>query len=922
MEDQERESSVGGVDIEAWRHRFAEMGDSQGLSTREAAAVLGLSERTIRRAIRSGALEASKEETAYRIDRESLARFAARTARTPGPRPLARIVTFPSGIETAPLPQPLSSFIGRGADVAAVLALLEEPAARLITLTGPGGIGKTRLSLAAASALNQDRFPDGIAFVPLADIHSPHMIMPAIAQALGLRPAQLRSFLRRKRLLLLLDNFEHLLAAGPEVAVLLTEEPQITALVTSRAPLRVTGEREWPVQPMSVAGDGASVAELLASDAGRLFVERAREHDRSFSVDAESAPLIAAACARLDGLPLAIELAAARVTVLTPQELNSRLERRLPLLTRSARNAPARHSTMRDAIAWSYDLLAPSAQRGFQRLAVFSGGFTLDSAESVGGDGLTALGGDDGSAVLGGGGPTGLRRKGGESGQRVSRHEAPNSLVLSAASPPKGVSPSPPERSDSPSVLDATADLLEQGLLIAETGLDGTRRFRMLETIREFGQEQLAAAGAEEEVRARHAQYFLALSRRLRPLASTQATQAPFDVLATEYANLLEALAWLDAHGPAPDFIALVADLCEFWYTSSLSREASDWVERAIHLQVLDHASPLDQGRLLVGYGAVLLEQGDFAQAEPLLEQGLRLLRDAGDPLYISRALVLSGGVLIINGRYAEAEAPLSEALAHAEELADPNLRAAAAGRAIGNLCCAARAQGDFARAKAYSEEALRLFAGKPFDGFIASALVDLGSVALDVGDYELAIGRLLEGISLIGEHRDMRQVADALSLIGCVASAWSEPRAALLIFGAADALRERVGGAMVWPADIAAVERSLAALRESLGEQAVEETFAAGRALSRDDAVAIAAGLTPPQASQRSDAARAPHALTRRERDVLRLMAEHKSDRAIAEALFLSLRTVNWHVRAILAKLEATSRGDAVTRARGRGLL
>jgi DNA-binding CsgD family transcriptional regulator len=406
----------------------------------------------------------------------------------------------------------------------------------------------------------------------------------------------------------------------------------------------------------------------------------------------------------------------------------------------------------------------------------------------------------------------------------------------------------------------------------------------------------------------------------LRPLASAQATQAPFDTLATEYANLLEALAWLDAHGPAADFVALVADLCEFWYTSSFSREASAWVERAIH--VLDQASALDQGRLLGGYGAVLLEQGDFAQAGPLFERGLRLLRDGGDPLYISRTLILSGGVLIINGRYVEAEAPLGEALALAEDVADPDLRAAAAGRAIANLSCAARAQGDFARAKAYSEEALRLFAGKPFDAFRASALVDLGAVALDVGDYELARDRLLEGIALIGEHRDMRQVADALSLIACVASAWSEPRAALLVFGAADALRERVGGAMVWPADIAAVERSLAALRESLGEPVVAETLLAGRALSRDDAVAIAAGLTAPRASQRSDAARLPHALTRRERDVLRLLAEHKSDREIGEALFLSLRTVNWHVRAILGKLGVASRREALARAQADGLL
>jgi excisionase family DNA binding protein len=859
VEQQEQDNSGAVPGFEAWRHRMAELGDARGLSTREAATTLGVSERTVRRAIASGALIASKDASTYRIERESLARFATRTARTPGPRPLARVVTFPGAIDTAPLPEPLSSFIGRDADVAAVLGLLDDPATRLLTLTGPGGIGKTRLSLAVASTIAGNRFPDGIAFVPLADIHTPRMVMPAIAQALGVRPAQLRSFLQRKQLLLLLDNFEHVLAAGPEVAALLAAAPRVTALVTSRAPMRVMGERDWPVQPMSVAGDTATVEELLTSDAGRLFVERAREHDPAFSVDADSAPLIAAACLRLDGLPLAIELAAARVTVLTPRELTTRLERRLPLLTRGPHNAPARHSTMRHAIAWSYDVLSPATQRAFRHLAVFSGGATLEAAE--------------------------------------------------AASPPLP-----------PPVIDLLADLIDHGLLLRETGPDGMRRFRMLETIREFGLEQLAATGEEADARARHAEYFVALSRGLRPLASTQATQAPFDTLAAEYANLLETLAWLDAQGPAPDFVALVADLCEYWYTSSFSREADAWVARA--MQVLDHASPLDRGRLLVGHGAVIIERGEFAQAEVLLERGLRLLRDAGDPLYISRTLALIGGVLIVNGRFADAEAPLEEARALADGLADPILRAAAAGRAIGNLCCAARAQGDVARSRAYGEEALRLFAGKPFTASSASALVDLGAVALDVGDYALALDRLLEGLTLIGEHRDVRQLADALSLIACVATAWSEPRAALLLFGAADALRERVGAAMVWPADIAAVERSLAAVRHSLGEHEVASTLAAGRALTRDEAIAIAAGLAPHRAPSAANTTGAPYGLTRRERDVLVLLAEHRSDREIADALFLSLRTVNWHVRSILGKLGVSTRRMAADRARATGLI
>jgi predicted ATPase len=308
--------------------------------------------------------------------------------------PRARVVALPAPPDLASgVPTPSSELIGRDAEVARLITLLEEPATWLVTLTGPGGIGKTRLALAVAEAM-QDRLPDGAIFIDLSAVMKAADTVPAVAQALGLREiagqdqrSQIASFLRTKVLLLILDNVEQIIDAAPQIAQIARQAAGVTVLATSRAPLRVGGEREMPVPPLPLAGRDATPDELLASDAGRLFVARARARDPSFVVDEQSAPLIAQICAHLDGLPLAIELAAARAKLLPPRQLHDRLERSLTLLTRGDRDAPPRHLTMRDAIAWSYDLLAPEEQRLFRQLAIFAGGFTLDAAEWVSGVG-------------------------------------------------------------------------------------------------------------------------------------------------------------------------------------------------------------------------------------------------------------------------------------------------------------------------------------------------------------------------------------------------------------------------------------------------------------------------------------------------------------------------------------------------------
>ncbi len=416
------------------------------------------------------------------------------------------------------------------------------------------------------------------------------MVIPAIAEALGLqeiagrdRGTQVRSFLRAKHLLLVLDNFEQVVAAAPEVARLAVEAPELTILVTSRAPLRVAGERELLISPMALARTSASPDELVASDAGRLFVARAREHDLSFSIDEESAAHVAAICVQLDGLPLAIELAAARTKVLPPRQLRAHLQQRLPLLTNGLRDAPGRHATLRNAIAWSYDLLGPDEQRLFRRLAVFVGGCTSAPIERVAGDG------------------------------------------------------------DSLRTLDLITALVDQSLLMRETRFDGEPRYRMLETIREYGLDQLNTA-EEAEVRTAHANYYLELAWELRALANTRATRAPLDRLAADGDNVRTALGWFDEHGDPADFVRMVVASYTFMFARSQFREAESLLERA--LAKSSQVPVDDRARLMIGAAELLMVKGQFGPANAAFAAALPLTRAIDQRLDLSMALISSGAAL------------------------------------------------------------------------------------------------------------------------------------------------------------------------------------------------------------------------------------------------------------------------------------
>jgi excisionase family DNA binding protein len=841
---------------------------AQDVSTREAARALGVTERSVRYAIARGELPATKRGGAYRIASEALARYVA-GRRGEFPRPLARVLTFPAawaGGES--LPTPVSAFVGRDAERAALAGLLTDPAVRLVTLIGPGGIGKTRLAIAAA-AFVRVRFADGAVFVPLAAVSQPRLVVPAIADALGVRDlagrdrhAQLRAVLRDKHLLLVLDNVEHVLAVAPELATLVTEAPALTLLVTSRAPLRVSGEREVPVPPLTLAGQGATPAELLASDAGQVFVAQAKAHDPSFGIDEETAPIVAEICARLDGLPLAIELAAARLKTLSPRQLRERLERRLPLLTAAARDAPDRHRTMRDAIAWSYDLLTPAEQRLFRQLGVFAGGFTLEAAEWVSG-------------------------------------------VTIPQSPRHPETPSPPS-----DTLDLVAALVDKSLVrpVATAAAAATARFGMLETIREFALEQLAASGEVEATEAAHATHCIALVDKLLPTKGA-APAGWLERLALELPNLRGALSHLVERSEA-DAALRLAEAWQLlaWSSRADSGEALRWLEVALALG----GSPAARVHALIAAAGLAALRGRHARAIALADEGLHISRAHDYPFGVAYAHFYRGVAEEWGGDLAGAAARYAEAIAGWQVLDEPYWLALAQT----NLGMVTFWRGDTTAAAALVADGL---AGSRAAGDAwgtALALGALAAVACARGDLPRAVALYAESLDLWSAMEDHRGIAGTLAgLAGVAVAGGAYPPAARLL-GAAAALAETVQAAHLVHHE--QHQRVLAATRAKLDADTFAQEWTTGRALSPE---AIAALVAAPVGAAAAQAANSD-AMTRREQQVFDLVLAGQTDREIAAALYLSPRTVEWHIRNILDKLGLSSRREAVALARAHELV
>ena len=708
------------------------------------------------------------------------------------PAPVEDDVVANAQPSLASLPVPLTRLIGRKAELTALRASLGSAEVRFVTLTGPGGSGKTRLALEVAATMG-DLFPDGVVFADLAALTDPALVLPIIATALGVREVAgqplretLATFLAPSQLLLLPDNFEPVLAAAPDIAMLLAASPGLAVLATSREPLHVRGEREFPLLPLAVpeADHLPAVDELTKVPAVALFLERTTAGVPDFTLTADNAAAIAAICRRLDGLPLAIELAAARVKVLPPAALLARLEHRLPLLTGGGHDLPARQRTMRDAIAWSYDLLAPEEQVLFRHLAVFAGGFTLEAAEAV-------------------------------------------------AVPERGLA-----------VLDGITALVEQSLLHRMPGRPDEPRYRMLETVREFGLERLTAAGETDPMRERHARHFLQLAEsRVHGIQILMDLESLAHV-APEQDNARLALAWFDDQGEIEALLRLSAVLYGLWLARGLYQEGLRWLDRA--LERSSHIASVVRVQALMAAAHLAIYHGDYARAATFSAEGVALARKLDEPtlgrdtttIQVGEALTVAGLLAYRQGEYDRAEELATEAYSRLSEIGDDTPGATAdTGYALLVLGCSALVQEQFDRAASWVVAALDHFQRAGNDWGMSDAQSTLAGIRFCTGDLRQATALYGESLDRAHERNFPILVVSALFGLAAVGAVSGQPEAGARLLGAAEGMTASLSAPMM-ARDAPAVERGLAALTAALGEELLATVREAGRMMSVEPAV------------------------------------------------------------------------------------
>lgn len=723
------------------------------------------------------------------------------------------------------LPAQRSGFVGREKEVAAAKELLLRPDVRLVTITGPGGIGKTRLGVQVASDLIEC-FPGGAHFVPLSSLSDPGLIASAIVQTLGIREAGGQSPLEilkenlqnslRAPMLLLLDNFEHLVQAAPTVAELLAMGPHLKIMVTSRAPLHLYGEHEFPVPPLAMPDLlSAPTLEVLSKyPAVALFVQRAVAVRPDFELSQENASAITEICARLDGLPLAIELAAARLKVLSPSSMRTRLTSRLQLLKGGARDMPQRQQTLRAAIDWSYDLLSPAEQKLLRRLSVFVGGCTLEGAEAV--------------------------------------CDTKSDLDLD--------------------LLDGMASMVDKSLMQQVEQAKGESRFAMLETIREYALEKLSASGEDASTRRAHAAYCLVLAEEETTERSGGEAAEWLERFSFEHDNFRAGLDWLIETGDAGWGLRLGAALFRFWEAREYLGEGRGQLGKL--LKLAGAAAPTKaRGRVLFAAGVLAGEQGDYASADALIresldiarqlrdqqgaavslnalaviardrgdvpvaralfEASLDLWRELGDRKAVARSLSNLANVVKLQKDFARARLLYTECLSIFRELGDRTGIA----WSMNHEGDVAREQGDSAAARTLYEQALAIFRELGDRWGIAGTLADLGSLAREQGNYPTARSLYRDSIRLFQELDHKRGIARLLECFACSAAGQLEAERSLRLAGTAAALRQNIGAPLT-PVEQGKLEASLHPARQALTNTVGVTAWLEGWALPVEKAI------------------------------------------------------------------------------------
>ncbi len=724
------------------------------------------------------------------------------------------------------LPAQPTPLVGRERELEEGLALLRGSHVRLLTFTGPGGTGKTRLGLQAAAELT-DEFEDGVFFVALAAVADPTLVAPAITRTLGLtksgnRPAEelLEDYLRDKQVLLVLDNFEQVLESAPLLDALLSAASGLKVLATSRTPLRLYGEHEFPVPPLSLPDTAflPPVESLTRYEAVRLFVDRARAIRPDFSLTEENAPAVIEICTRLDGLPLAIELAAARIKLLPPQAMLTRLGNRLKLLTGGARNLPERQRTLRNAIAWSYEMLDEGEKKLFARLAVFSGGSTLEGIEEV--------------------------------------------------CDPQGDLPM--------DALEGVSSLLDKSLLRQEEGQGAEPRLMMLETIREFALEKFEESDDSEAIKRAHCEYFLALAEEAEPRLWGPEDAAWLARLEREHDNMRAALSWTVEHEEAELALRLGGALRWFWYMEGYYSEGRRWLEVALgkdwgtaaqaRAEALEgvgwlawgqgdldgaHAAAEEGLKLSTEAGlgdvvvanfqnvlgeAVVRQRGDYERAEDLLEESLALHRKARDNRGVAWSLGNLANVSSDRGNYERAKELYEEGLSLSRELGGAELL----GAYLISLGYEFLLEGNPEKATALNEEAVVLYRKRRHGGRLQIALDNLGWAALVRGDLGRAEALHGESLVLCRERGDKLIGSESIEGLACAAEAKGDADRAAILFGAAEALRETEGYQLA-PRDNALREPYLAPARSRVGEAVWAAAWKKGRSMAFEETITYA---------------------------------------------------------------------------------